>query len=103
VSFVKRVGYVYDDYAEISFTATQASYTVGTNARAAVPGAWPNDEPAKDVLLYADQDCYVRFNRGDAVQHLIPADTYMRFQRRCTVIYVVRVSVDGTLRCWLEG
>jgi len=58
---------------------------------------------AKDILFLADQDCYVRFEGSRRVQHLIPANTYMHYHRRCFKFYVVRVSTDGVLRCWLEG
>ena len=66
-----RGPYEYNDYAEISFTATETSYTVGTNANKAEAGSWPSSVTAKSVLLYATQDCYVRFNGNKKIQHRI--------------------------------
>lgn len=67
---------------------------------------WPPEVPAfeaKDLLLYADQDCYIRFEGAARVQHFIPANTFMRFHRRCFMFFVQRVIADGTLMAWLEG
>ena len=67
---------------------------------------WPAQLPAfeaKDILFWADQDCWVRFEGSSRVQHFIPANTYMRFHRRCFIFYVVRDTADGTLRVWMEG
>ena len=59
---------------------------------------------AKDLLFHADVDCFIRFEVSARVQHLIPANTYMRFHRRCLMFFVQTVLVPaGTLRCWLEG
>lgn len=118
-----------DDYVALSFTATQQGYVVGTMAYLAdttvatsQPG-WTIVTPtppvplvlvalgltsglgfeAKDLLFYATQDCYIRFQEPNRVQHFIPANTYMRFHRRCLVFYVVRSTADGVLRCYLEG
>ena len=93
----------YDDYASIAFTATETSYVVGTNANAAEAESWPSGVPAKDILFFATQDCLVRFEGPSRVQHFIPANTYVRFRRRCFRFYVVRDTVDGTLRVWIEG
>jgi len=102
--------YKYRDYAEIAFTAEEQSYTLGTNANAVNPSNWPTVDPitgtpiyGRDILFYATQDCYVRLGANE-IQLLIPANTYMRFHPdSCTVIYVVRVTVNGTLRVWAEG
>lgn len=73
---------------------------------AALGVEWPDEVPAfeaKDLLFYADQDCYVRFEGKNRVQHFIPANTFMRFHRRCFIFFVVRKSANGTLRVWMEG
>ena len=66
------------------------------------PLAFPSFE-AKDILFYSDQNCSVRFGGSLRVQHLIPANTYMRFHRRCFIFFVQSAGVDGTLYSWLEG
>jgi len=103
VERVQNLGFSCDDYAEIRFTQIQKSYTVGTNANAALANSWISGEPAKNLLFYATEDCWIRFNDPSAVQHFIPANTFMRFRRRCYVIYVVRSTADGKLRVWMEG
>jgi hypothetical protein len=73
---------------------------------AALGLAWPVLVPAfedKDILFYATQDCYVRFEAGGRVQQLIPANTFMHFRRRCFIFFVQRVTADGTLYVWVEG
>jgi len=73
---------------------------------AALGVEWPSEVPAfeaKDLLFYADQDCWIRFEGKDRVQHFIPANTYMRFHRRCFMFFVVRDTVSGTLKVWIEG
>lgn len=67
---------------------------------------WPSEVPAfeaKDLLFYATQDCWVQFEGRDRTRHYIPANTFMRFHRRCFKFYVTRVAVSGTLYAWLEG
>lgn len=67
---------------------------------------WPAQLPAfeaKDILFWADQNCWVRFEGSSRVQHYIPINTYMRFHRRCFMFWVQRDTADGTLRCWIEG
>ena len=73
---------------------------------AALGVEWPSEVPAfeaKDLLFYADQNCWVRFEGKDRVQHFIPANTYMRFHRRCFMFWVVRDTSNGTLYVWIEG
>jgi len=73
---------------------------------AAMGISWPSKTPAfeaKDILFLSTQNCYVRFEGSSRVQHLIPANTLMRFHRRCFMFFVQRVSVDGTLSVWIEG
>jgi hypothetical protein len=98
-----KATYEYDDYAEVAFTDVETSYTIGTNANSAKAGSWPDGVPAKSILLYADQDCYIRFNDSSAVQHRIIAGNFFHFSKRTTVIYVVRVATSGTLYIWAEG
>jgi len=57
----------------------------------------------KDVLFYATEDCYVRFEGASRVQHYIPANTFMRFHRRCFIFFVQGVTADGLLYAWIEG
>jgi hypothetical protein len=67
---------------------------------------WPSEVPAfeaKDILFYATQDCWVRFEGSSRVQHFIPKNTFMRFHRRCFMFWVQRDTVDGVLYAWLEG
>jgi len=73
---------------------------------ATLGSAWPTAVPAfeaKDLLFWADQDCWIRFEGSSRVRHYIPANTYMRFHRRCFKFYVIRDTADGTLRAWMEG
>jgi len=68
--------------------------------------AWPAQLPsfeAKDMLFWADQNCWVRFEGSSRVQHFIPMTTYMRFHRRHFMFWVVSDGVNGTLRAWIEG
>jgi len=67
---------------------------------------WPAQVPAfeaKDLLFHCDQNCLVRFEGPSRIQHYIPQNTYMRFHRRCFMFFVQRDTIDGVLRCWLEG
>jgi hypothetical protein len=67
---------------------------------------WPTSLPsfeAKDILFYATEDCWVRFEGSSRVQHFIPAETYVRFHRRCFMFFVQRDTADGTLRAYIEG
>jgi hypothetical protein len=73
---------------------------------AALGLTWPSQVPAfeaKDILFYATQDCYVRFEGASRVRHYIPANTFMRFHRRCFMFFVQQVSAAGTLMAWMEG
>jgi hypothetical protein len=95
--------YNYDDYAAVSFTSTETSYTAGTNANSAKTGTWPSGTYVKDTLLYADQDCKVRFDAADKVQHFIPKETFIRYTRLWRTLYIIRDTADGTLKIWMEG
>jgi len=65
--------------------------------------AWLPSFEAKDILFYADQDCWVRFEGGSRVQHFIPANTYKRYHRRCFMFWVQADIVNGTLYVGIEG
>ena len=89
---------VYDDFTEIAFTNVEVKYVIGTQAHAA-----DSSIPlftGKNLLLRADQDCYVRYNGDKRVRHFIPSGTYFSVPLKCSEIYVVRSTVDGTLRLW---
>ena len=67
---------------------------------------WPALVPAfesKDILFWADQDAWVRFEGASRARHFIPANTYMRFHRRHFIFWVQQVTVPGTLRAYIEG
>ena len=103
-----KVACDYDDEAEISFTAVQTAYVVGTNANAAATGAWPAVAgvplaDAKNTLFMATQDCFVRFEGATRRQHRLFAGVYYTFRRRWAIIYITRVAADGNLYCWIEG
>lgn len=73
---------------------------------ATLNATWPTAVPSfevKDILFYATEDCLVRFGADDRVQHYIPANTYMRFHRRCFVFFVRGLTTSGTLYAWMEG
>ena len=121
-------GYFWDDFVQIPFTATEsAPYYIGTATLAAdpdmvklqkvvgfiLPQGYPalvknplNNQPgftSHDTLLYATQDCLVRFNGENRVQHLIRAGNFYRFRVQIHTIRVVRVAVNGTLDIHAEG
>jgi len=93
----------YDDFTQISFTATQQEYAIGVNANAAKAQSWPSGVPAKEIQFYATTSCWVRFNDPTAVPQFIPALLPLRFFRRVEKIYVYRDAADGTLYAWIEG
>ena len=67
---------------------------------------WPAAVPAfeaKDTLFYSDQDCWVHFEGRTRVSQFIPANTFFRWKRRWFMIWVERVTADGTLNVWIEG
>lgn len=73
---------------------------------AAVGITWPAQVPAfeaKDILFWADQDCWVRFEGSVRARHFIPANTYKRYHRRCFMFWVQRATADGILRVDIEG
>lgn len=95
--------YVYNDYKEISFTATEQSYTIGTAAHEA-DSSLPLSFEARSELFYATQPCYVRFGEDSRVQHYIPSGVWLGYGQRTKKLYVVRAAgVDGTLKVSSEG
>lgn len=78
----------------------------GVNWLNLIPG-YPNTVPAfeaKDILFYATEDCWVWFEGSSRVRHYIPANTYVRFHRRCFMFWVISdTAALGELRCWIEG
>jgi len=67
---------------------------------------WPAVIPAfeaKDILFWADQNAWIRFEGSSRVRHYIPANTYMRFHRRHLMFYVASAGVNGALRTYIEG
>jgi len=73
---------------------------------AALGITWPTEVPAfeaKDILFRSDQDCWVRFESVSHVPQFIPANTFMRFHRRCFMFWVQQVTAPGTLYAWIEG
>lgn len=93
----------YNDYVQISFTATQQRYVIGTNANAARTKSWPSGALAKEIQFYATQACWVRFNYADAVAEYIPAGLPLRFFGSVSEFYVYRDTADGILHAWIEG
>ena len=94
-------GYKYGDYTAISFTTSETSYVIGTDARAAQSTQLLFQ--AKSLLLYATQDCLVRFDGSSSLQHFVPNGVYITFPKRCSTLYIVRSTADGTLRLWAFG
>jgi len=92
----KPLGYVYDDFAQIAFTATPTRYVIGTNAYNA-DRTLPSSFLADILYLEADQDCYVRFEADTRVEHLLLAGVQYEYKRRTNTIWVRRRTVDGTL------
>ena len=89
------MGYNHSDYKEMSYTDTEASYEIGT--------VYGSLFRAESILFLATTVCFVRLNSSAGVQHLIPAGDYIGFDRKCVMIYVERVTVNGTLSIWAEG
>ena len=88
----KEVGFtmIYDDYKEIDFTSTETSYWIGDESGSRFR--------AEEFLILADQDCKIRFDHSDALQHNIRASIWYRFERKTARLYVIRDTVDGTLK-----
>jgi len=93
---VKPMGYVYDDFAQIPFSSTPTRYQIGSQAYAQ-DKSLPPKFIAEVLYLYADQDCYVRFEKESRVEHLLVAGVQYEYRRRTDVLWVRRVTTDGTL------
>jgi len=96
-------GKKYADYAQISFTATQQVYVIGTNANAAKSGSWPSGAIAKEIVYYATEDCWVRFEESDGVPQFVPKEFPLRSFKRVSKYYVYQDTAPGILRAWIEG
>ena len=74
---------------------------------AAVGILWQPQVPAfeaKDTLVWADQNCWIRFDGPARVRHFIPANTFTRFHMRWFMLWIERAGIaDGVLRVWIEG
>jgi len=114
VSYLKPVrSFLVDDFAMIPFTDEEREYCVGTMAFMSDPEGLPelarNPDTGKPgftahrALLYATQDCYVRFNGPKRVPHLLQAGVFYEFNLRIHTIYVKQVSTPGILYCHFEG
>ncbi|MBW2674734.1 MAG: hypothetical protein JRD89_15210 [Deltaproteobacteria bacterium] len=114
MGYLKPVrSFLVDDFAAIPFTDEEKEYCVGTMAFMSDPEGLPelarNPDTGKPgftahrALLYATQDCYVRFNGPKRVQHLVLAGILYEFHLRIHTIYVVRQTTDGILYAHFEG
>lgn len=108
--------YRWDDYAALLTVAAEGNYRIGTYALLADPTlatTYPllarnmdTEEPgftAHSLLLYATQDCLVRFNGANRVQHTLLAGFFYTFNLMVHTVYFQRVAVDGTLYVYAEG
>jgi len=105
--------FLVDDFVAIPFTNEEKEYYVGTMAFMSDPEGLPelarNPDTGKPgftahrALLYATQDCYVRFNGPKRVPHLLVAGVFYEFNLRIHTIYVKQVSTPGILYCHFEG
>jgi len=107
ITFVNAVilankDYPYEDRTEIAFTDAVQYYVVGTNNLNA-QGSQRKLFVSKSTLLFATQDCYVRFNHSRNVQNRIFANIPFEFDCNISEIFVVRVTTDGTLYAYFEG
>jgi hypothetical protein len=57
---------------------------------------------SKTMMFLCDQDCYIRFEGASRVQHYIPKNTFMTFNRRCNMFFVMGL-IAGTLKVWMLG
>lgn len=118
-------GYDYNDFVLQAFTNVEVFYTVGTQADTAIPpgtpttlaGAWPlvSTIPAEAQLttLRATQNCLIRFVPlrllQSALLGILPVQVYLAANTLFTTrmkwvrLYVVRDTLNGTLRIEAEG
>lgn len=96
------ISYVYRDYHEESYTATESEYTIGTDAHTARSSS-PESFTALSTLLIASTDCYVRINESDDVQIKLNAGIPYSFGIRITKLYIQRVTTNGVLQIYAGG
>lgn len=108
-------GYNVIDAAPINTTATQQEYYIGTLQVLANPTKYPGmlvnstggpNHPgfdAQQLLFYATEDTYVRFNDPNNLQIPILAGMLIAIPLKTSVIYVQRVTVNGILYVWAVG
>lgn len=93
----------FDDFAQLSVTAIEQNYVIGTNANARIAGSWEDGQLAREIQFYATNACWVRFNSPAAIPQFIPASLPLRFYRRVLKFYYYQDAAPGTLYCWIEG
>ncbi len=96
----KILGYIYDDYAAIAFTATPVPYKIGTQAQAADP-AVPRSFLAEKMYLTPSQNCMVRFASKIRVEHFLALGVQYEYQRRTDILWIrwdPATALAGTLR-----
>lgn len=107
------------DYVAISTSATVYTYYIGTMQAALnptwtlrnFPGVYVNSTggtahpgfDAQQLLFYATEDTYVRFNDASNVPVLILAGMLITIPLKTSVIYVQRVTANGILYVWAVG
>ena len=93
----KILGYNYNDYAAVAFTAPpQVQYQIGTQAFASNP-ALPSSFEADVIYLQANQNCWVRFGDPVNVPHYLALGVQYTYQVKTDIIFVYRDTLNGTL------
>lgn len=93
-----------------TFTAPVVA-VIGAIYTATLMAAWPAAIPAfeaKRTTFLATEDCWVHFEGPIRVSQYIPGGTlaagpYFTWNRRWFIIWVERVTTNGTLYAWIEG
>jgi len=104
--YERKSQYLFDkeDYAQVTYGATEVTYEIGTNAYNTDGTApWGKRFSAKRLLLLPSTNCRVRFNKSTRVQHLLFANQQYEFWVKTTLIYVTAQAVGGTLEVHAEG
>lgn len=98
-------GYDFYDYAEVVFNATggaEVTYTVGTQANAAILGSWPSQSTlpvpipfdAQHTVVLSDVECFIRLINstllGQQALAILPAGFPVQIR--------IRANVETTLR-----
>lgn len=97
----KIYGYVYYDYAEISYGSDYVEYKIGTKAQEANPET-PLFE-AQELYLIASTNCYVKFNVEKNLEIPLEADVQHTFKLRVKKIYVKQQNSPGKLVIFALG